>query len=221
MLQYRYDTQLLIEGEGLDEDEITDLIKREIKERDWFVYADSPSAKQSKWVKTELAEIKKYPEKIVHTIDLESDIDQQLQQIEKIVRQTKVYISYSHRDNEVFQRFRRGFLVKDIQLLSDLDCEKGDSHINLMNREIVDASHNGFVLLILSKLAIYSHNFIEEIQQANREQGKIIPIYLGNMILPEKLNSMLGGIQGIRLSENPTDEEVDEAIGRILYRTDF
>ena len=26
MLQYRYDTQLLIEGQGLDEDEITDWI---------------------------------------------------------------------------------------------------------------------------------------------------------------------------------------------------
>ena len=31
MLQYRYDTQLLIEGQGLDEDEITDWILENMK----------------------------------------------------------------------------------------------------------------------------------------------------------------------------------------------
>ena len=36
-----------------DKDEIESLIKREIDEREWFIYADSPSARESKWVKTE------------------------------------------------------------------------------------------------------------------------------------------------------------------------
>ena len=37
-----------------DEDEIEELIKREIDEREWFIYADSPMARSSKWVRAEL-----------------------------------------------------------------------------------------------------------------------------------------------------------------------
>ena len=33
-----------------DENEIEELIKREIDERDWFIYADSQSARASRWV---------------------------------------------------------------------------------------------------------------------------------------------------------------------------
>ena len=36
-----------------DENEIEELIKREIDEREWFIYADSQNARASRWVQTE------------------------------------------------------------------------------------------------------------------------------------------------------------------------
>ena len=41
-----------------DNDEILDLIKREIDAREWFLLVDSENARQSKWVKTEVEYIK-------------------------------------------------------------------------------------------------------------------------------------------------------------------
>lgn len=46
-----------------DKDEIEDLIKREINERDWFVYLDSPNARKSNWVQTERAYIETLKDK--------------------------------------------------------------------------------------------------------------------------------------------------------------
>ncbi len=46
-----------------DEDEIDDLIRREIEVRSWFILCDSENARNSAWVQQEIEIIKGYPEK--------------------------------------------------------------------------------------------------------------------------------------------------------------
>ena len=55
-----------------DEDEIEDLIKREIDAREWFVYIDSPNARASGWVRKEREYIASLGSKQIITIDLET-----------------------------------------------------------------------------------------------------------------------------------------------------
>ena len=204
-----------------DEDEITDLLKREIKERNWFVYADSPAARESKWVKTERLEIKKYPEKRVFTIDLNSDINKQLTQIEHIVRQSKVYISYSHRDTEVFQKFRQAFLARDMQVLSDLNLTLGSDCTMQTENLVSEASHDGFVLLVISEESNKSRFVYNEIKLANAEHGKIIPVYLGDSVMPNQYISMLGDKQGFRIPYNPSDDDISTIVDGVLHKVQY
>ena len=101
-----------------DENEIEGLIKREIDERDWFIYADSKNARASKWVQTEREYIEGFVNKKVFTVDLNSDINEQLSMMEHVARQMKVFISYQHRDthikNQISQKLiEKGFLPKE------------------------------------------------------------------------------------------------------------
>ena len=81
-----------------DDNEIESLIKREINEREWFIYVESDNAANSRWVKSEREYIAQLSGKKVFTIDINGDITQQ---IENITRQLIVFISYAHKERTV------------------------------------------------------------------------------------------------------------------------
>lgn len=54
-----------------DENEITDLIKREIDARLWFCLCDSQNARKSRWVQSELNYVKEQGKRTLATIDLD------------------------------------------------------------------------------------------------------------------------------------------------------
>ena len=83
-----------------DDNEIESLIKREINEREWFIYVESDNAANSRWVKSEREYIAQLSGKKVFTIDINGDITQQ---IENITRQLKVFISYARKDRTVYE----------------------------------------------------------------------------------------------------------------------
>lgn len=109
-----------------DEDEIDDLIKREINVREWFIYMDSPNARASKWVKKEREIIESYPNKKVFNIDLNQDYESQKAIIDHITRQIKVYISYARKDKQIFQSIREKLLNYDMQVWSDEELPSGE-----------------------------------------------------------------------------------------------
>ena len=106
-----------------DENEIETLIKREIDEREWFIYADSPNARESKWVKTEREHIEKTVGKKIFVINLQSNIDEQLRQIEHIARQMKVFISYTRKDVNLFHALKEKLTQDDFEQECELDCK--------------------------------------------------------------------------------------------------
>ena len=83
-----------------DDNEIESLIKREINEREWFIYVESDNAANSRCVKSEREYIAQLSGKKVFTIDINGDITQQ---IENITRQLKVFISYARKDRTVYE----------------------------------------------------------------------------------------------------------------------
>ena len=54
-----------------DDDEILDLIKREIDAREWFLLVDSKNARESNWVKTEVEYIKMKDSKKIISVSLD------------------------------------------------------------------------------------------------------------------------------------------------------
>ena len=200
-----------------DECEIVELIKREIDERDWFIYADSENARSSKWVKTEREYIEGLTGKRVFTIDLEGDIDEQLAMVEHISRQLKVYVSYARRDMALAHRVRKKLLEKDLMVLSDLDFDSTGMWVKQIEEMIIDASHDGFVVVLVTESSCRSPYILNEIDMAMRMKGILIPVIVGDVTLTPELSYYLGDTQVFRISESPTDGELDKVLNAILH----
>ena len=209
-----------------DEQEIEELIKREIDERDWFIYADSPNARASKWVKTERDYIETLTGKKIFTIDLNTDINTQLKQIEHITRQMKVFISFSHRDIELQRLIKAKLLEMDMKVLCDEDellvkTLWSESIYNAVN----EASRDGFVILLITENSKNSDAVKHEIDLTLRCGGKIVPVMVGDVKLSPELLHYIGDRVGVHISEQPTEEELEAIADGVLrlvsYSEDF
>ena len=204
-----------------DENEIVDLIKREINERDWFIYADSVNARGSKWVKTEREYIESLTGKNVFTINLDEDIEKQLAAVEHVAKQLKVYLSYSHRDRETAMRIRDAFLKKDLLVLSDVDMAVGGLWAEQISDMIKDASRDGFVLLLITESTLRSQWIRQEIKLTIQMGGRIVPVLVGDVVLNDALLLSIGHIQAVRISEQPSDEELERVVNRIVQDVEY
>ena len=204
-----------------DENEIEALIKREIDEREWFIYADSPNARLSKWVKTERDYIERSEGKRIFVINLQDDLEKQCKEIEHVARQMKVFISYARQDKGLYLQIREKLLARDMRILSDEDILAGSRWDTAIADQVSAACRDGFVLLLITQHSAQSRVVEMEIAQAKREKGKIIPVYIGGSSVSPALMNMMGGIQGVRMSETPTEQELDKLVDDILRRVEY
>ena len=204
-----------------DDNEIESLIKREIDEREWFIYVDSKNAANSRWVQTERQYISQLKDKKIFTININDDI---IKQIDNITSQLKVYISYSGRDKYLYDKIKLALLEKDFLVL-DNESMSGDIVSSIKN-QIDQTVRNGFVLLLVTKNSIKSEWIKREIEYAKISGGKIIPIYVGDATLDKALSFHLGEVQGVHLDEMPSQEQIKKIILEIqhhikYYKSDF
>ena len=92
-----------------DEDEITELIKKEIDARIWFIYCKSKNSLNSTWVKTELEYVKETNKENFLEIDLDEDFiglslkeekeEQIIQAFNNIRFLSSINVSYSNNDS--------------------------------------------------------------------------------------------------------------------------
>ena len=200
-----------------DDDEIDDLIKREIAARKWFIYMNSQNARESKWVQKEREIIAGYSDKYVFRIDLEKEYEKQIEIIDRALRQMKVFVSFSPEDQPVYLALKEKLHELDMQVLSKEDIRESDNYQLEGNSRIEEASHNGFVIIILSENSIRSQWVQEEIKTALRQHGRIIPLFVDGVIWPEAHSLGIDRYQGIFVSQSPSAEELQKAADRILH----
>ena len=80
-----------------NEEEINDLIKREINCRTRFILCDSENAQASKWVQKEIEYIKS-KDIIYERVDLNSPIDKIRRQLKHFARKTRLFVSYNREE---------------------------------------------------------------------------------------------------------------------------
>ena len=204
-----------------DENEIEELIKREIDERDWFIYADSPNARASNWVKTEREYIESLDGKNVFTIDLKSSLDEQLKKIEHIARQMKVFISCSRKDYEIKEKIKEKLISRDLMVFGEEDLYAGSSWDGQTESAIAESARNGFVLLILSKSSVDSQYVKDELRYAQKCNAKIIPVYVDDARLSSEMFDLIADMPGINISTSPSDSELERLLNLILSRVEY
>ncbi len=198
-----------------DDDEIEDLIKREIEERTWFIYVESENSRNSKWVQTEREYIKTLEGKKVFTIDISKDINEQLLKIEQITKQMKVYIPYSSKDIDIYNKVKCKLLEKDMLVLTNKPNLNNEYYESAWIN-IFESCQDGFVLLILSENCINNKYIMSEIDLTNAMGGKIIAINIGGIQLGPLYDFMLQNSTIINVSKEITDSELDKIINTIM-----
>ncbi len=188
-----------------NEEEIHELIKREIYERIWFVYCKSKNAENSKYVQFERSYIQSLIEGGKQIKILEIDLDKYeiwdegcaeylRNQIAYKIKKTKIFFSYAHRDSK--QAFEIADILKNngFTLFMDTDMTVGDIWFDTVNRQIKrHALKDGAMLCLFSNGALDSHAFISELKEAKQTGAFIIPLIYEND--KERLDALIKKIK--------------------------
>ena len=104
------------------DEEIYDLITREIDVRTRFILCDSENARCSDWVKKEMDYISNQnPQRSFLRIDLSQADDVIHRQLDSYVNQMNIYISCTRNLNDLFREIRLRLNKYDLNVLPDLD----------------------------------------------------------------------------------------------------
>ena len=195
-----------------DNDEILDLIKREIDAREWFLLVDSINARESNWVKTEVEYIKAKDHKKMISISLDNQEDI-LQVLNRLSTSMSVFLSYSHKDSYIAEAIYKECLKHDFKVFYDLKSIRvGDDWRASSTNALEEASKYGCVVLILSASSLNSNFVMRELRFAVSKNAYIIPIIVDDCILPEKVMSYLSMHQHYRLMTPVSDEQIVEIV---------
>lgn len=198
-----------------DDSEIEDLIKREIDAREWFIFVDSENSRKSKWVTLERAYITATNCKKIFTIDLD-DAHRIDDTLHKISHNLRIFISYSHKDEAFAKRLKDKLEEKDYMVFSPDSIPAGSEYDDAATNAIVEASKDGAVIALITPNSIASRWVELEVSYAFQQGGNFIPVLLGDVALSGSFwRHLLATTQCHRLSENPTDNELDELVERI------
>lgn len=166
-----------------DNDEIEDLIKREIKARTRFILCDSENARKSNWVTKEIDYIKELqkPYDIIDITATEEDIRNKLK---NSFRKEHIYISYPRElypaIDVVHQRLNKyDFCTSFIDMF---ETSRGIPFLDDFEDNIEKAVSNGYFISLLSKHSMIESRFsqyeLEKALEYDSAHKSILPIYL-------------------------------------------
>ena len=162
--------------DGTEEEkaELWNLIRREIDERDWFLYLDSDNARQSNWVQQETEYARKAKDGYIIQLDLSQEIEKIQAKIEKLSRAMRVYISYARQDEELFLKFRKEFERQDFQVLSTFDVKPVGHFPDQIAEMIRSVCDDGCFIPLLTEKSIRSRYVTDEIRYAKTIGGSFV-----------------------------------------------
>lgn len=173
-----------------DENEVTSLIQREIKERIWFVYCKSENAEKSKYVQMEREYIKKLISEGKNIHILEIDIDKYeiwdkecynyiREQIAFKVRKTNIFISYSHRNYQIANLIIKTLKENGFTVFYDETFLNGDMWNIQIKSEIKKHSYkDGAVVVLCTEEYFESDAVSYEVAEAIMNNALLIPVIL-------------------------------------------
>lgn len=197
-----------------DDSEIEDLIKREIDAREWFIFVDSPNSRSSKWVALEREHIKNSRDKKILTVNVEDD-NAVTNLLYKIIHKLRVYVSYSRKDKDIAREIKECFIKKDYLVFIDEGIPSGEAFGDKIEESIIESSKHGCVALLITENSINSHYVREEIFMAIKHGANIVPIFVGDVVLPAGYEMIFLSRQHFFLPRNPTEKDIERVVDSI------
>lgn len=209
------------------DDEIDDLLKREIQARNWFVLCDSKNARASKYVSNEIEYIKSLEDKVFEIIDLEKEVNSQLDKLVRLSKRATIYLACSRFDKEIAEIITKTLRDNDYQVFNQIEnLSKGKYSIENRDNQYIEIENsikNGFFLPIITKNSMRDEWALHEIRiafelRSKHSQGKnIAPIYFVSRLelsegLPEGLSKSVGEIMGFDFITGSILENLDKLV---------
>ena len=160
-----------------NDDEIDDLIKREIDCRTRFIICDSENSKASKWVQSEVKYIKSQ-QRTYETIDLSKSEMEIEEQLDKLVKSTQIFLSYSRSDYELVNAVYSHICKYDIRCFFDAESFTSGNFQNQISHAIDMAKDFGFVVLFASKYSLSANFVVSELQYSVKKGAKMLILLL-------------------------------------------
>lgn len=156
------------------DDEIFELIKREIDAREYFIYLNSENARNAEWVQREL-EHAKATKRHIFEIDLQDNLSVK-DLTDQILKRMRVFVSYSHRDLGLAKSIVDFLVSKDLQVYYDnMILQPGCSWAESINQAVT----HGCFIPIITKYSLESESFLWELEHACMTGRSIVPVMVG------------------------------------------
>ena len=159
------------------DEEIYDLITREIDVRARFILCDSKNARGSDWVKREMDYIANQdPPRSFLRIDLSQSDDIIHRQLDSYVNQMNIYISCTRNHNDMFSKIRLRLNKYDLNVLPDLDFDSFESgnYAYEIEKQISHAANNGYYIFLYSKDIVNSSFVAKEFKLADKLGANVL-----------------------------------------------
>lgn len=202
------------------EEEIYDLITREIDVRTRFILCDSENARASDWVKKEMNYISSQnPPRSFLRIDLSNSDDIIHRQLDSYVNQMNIYISCTRNQNDLFRRIRLRLNKYDLNVLPDFEHLGGVDYAQELEKQISHAANNGYYIFLYSKDISNNSWVSKEFRIADRMGANVILITLDKDSSDMcSYDCSLGKYRHIDISEYADEDKADVVTNKILER---
>ena len=210
-----------------ENEQLEEFIKKEIEARSLFLYCKSKNAENSEWVKKELDYIRSFDEKRLYTIDIEKDFSFSLisflQMLAKILKRNRIFISYSHQDEETVNALtsclqKNGYDVINTMLNQTLFSGSWVDQI----REAIDRTvEEGVYIFICSKNSIQSKFCMEELRYAmciKKNDSIVLPIIIDDgdqHDFPREIRHFMALI----VHRKPTEDDLKNLVRHLNHMT--
>ena len=195
-----------------DDDEVEGLIQREIDSRDIFLYLESPNSKKSRWVNKEREYINKCDNKTIFKINLTREQDL-IEATLEMLRKTRVFISYSFKDVELYEAIKKRLIDKDLRVFDTSKLLNTDEYFFEIPGLIRKASQSGCFLLLLTENALNSREIAAEALLALKSDASIAVIkYGGVSINNSEMDYYLKTIECLEINDINDEEQLNAVV---------
>lgn len=137
-----------------NEEEINDLIKREINCRTRFILCDSENAQASKWVQKEIEYIKSR-DRVYERVDLNAPIGKIRRQLKLFARKTRLFVSYNREECELAKQYALRMKKYDFDVYMDMLWDYKQPYMQNYAKETIrnleDSTYEGTVVAFVNK----------------------------------------------------------------------
>ncbi len=164
-----------------EEEEIDQLIKREIDCRTRFIICSSEHSRKSKWVKSEIDYIKT-SRRSFHTIDLSASEQEIKKELDLFLKSTQVFFSFAREDSELALEVFQHVQKYDIRCAANIHnaAEATDAQQpftdSSFEQKIAFLKGAGFLVFFASRHSLNNERMREELSKAVTEGARILAL---------------------------------------------